>query len=110
MINEMLLNEAEKCAHVTLNFGFSIDRCDFNTGTVVIINESTKERRTIENIDLLIGADGAYSKVRGQMLRNTRINFQQTYIDHGYVELCLPALNGEFQMDGSHLHIWVFVL
>lgn len=34
------------------------------------------------------------------------MDYAQTYIDHGYVELSMPAFNGEYQMDPNHLHIW----
>jgi kynurenine 3-monooxygenase len=34
------------------------------------------------------------------------MDYSQSYIDHGYVELSIPSLNGEYQMDPNHLHIW----
>jgi kynurenine 3-monooxygenase len=35
------------------------------------------------------------------------MNFSRKFIDHAYVELCMPPNeNGEYAMDGSHLHIW----
>lgn len=48
-----------------------------------------------ETADLIIGCDGAFSSVRRHMLQTPGFNFSQTYIDHGYIELCIPALNGE---------------
>lgn len=40
--------------------------------------------------DLIIGADGAHSKVRKIMTRRPLFNCAQTYIEHGYVELSVP--------------------
>jgi kynurenine 3-monooxygenase len=34
------------------------------------------------------------------------MDYAQEYIDHGYVELSMPARDGEYQMDPGHLHIW----
>jgi kynurenine 3-monooxygenase len=79
---------------------------------------------------LIVGTDGAYSKVRGQMMRMTRyendkmgenhhslfslskhrMNYQQEYIDECYCELHMPAklVEGKrtYAMDPNHLHIW----
>lgn len=41
--------------------------------------------------DLIIGADGAYSKVRKIMAKRSLFNCAQTYIEHGYVELSVPS-------------------
>ena len=41
--------------------------------------------------DVLIGCDGAYSAVRKKMLKRPHFNYNQTYIPHGYMELCIPA-------------------
>lgn len=48
---------------------------------------------TIEDAeaDLIIGADGAYSKVRKIMAKRPLFNCTQTYIEHGYVELSVPS-------------------
>jgi len=41
--------------------------------------------------DLIIGADGAHSKIRKIMTRRPLFNYAQTYIQHGYVELSMPC-------------------
>lgn len=40
--------------------------------------------------DLIIGCDGAFSAVRKHMLQYPGFDFNQTYIEHGYLELCIP--------------------
>jgi len=83
------------------------------------------------NFDLCIGADGSYSVMRRQLMRVVRLvdkflsfkicadtdvllrrmNFQQEYIPHEYIELKMPAGHDEhgspaFLLDPNHLHIW----
>uniref|UniRef100_A0A7N6BMU1 FAD-binding domain-containing protein n=1 Tax=Anabas testudineus TaxID=64144 RepID=A0A7N6BMU1_ANATE len=56
--------------------------------------------------DLIVGCDGAFSATRKQFLRRSRFNYSQTYIPHGYMELTMPPVNGEFAMKPNYLHIW----
>lgn len=57
--------------------------------------------------DLIVGADGAYSAVRRELMRRTRMDYSQEYIPHGYMELCIPASeHGEYKMKHNFLHIW----
>ncbi|MCC6661517.1 MAG: FAD-dependent monooxygenase [Phycisphaerales bacterium] len=65
--------------------------------------------------DLLIGADGAFSAVRGRLQREGRFDYSQSYLDHGYKELHIPpaaalgldpAEFGGYAMDPHALHIW----
>lgn len=43
--------------------------------------------------DRLIGCDGAHSIVRQAYLKTPLFNYNQTYIDHGYMELRIPSEN-----------------
>ena len=67
---------AEKRKNVKLNFEHRINSVDLN-GKLSFANGDSA------NGDVLIGADGAFSKVRAQMARG-RFDFQQHYIPHGY--------------------------
>jgi len=41
------------------------------------------------------------------MLKRPHFNYQQTYIPHGYMELCIPPnVDGDFAMPPNYLHIW----
>ncbi|KAJ3317381.1 hypothetical protein HDV06_001671 [Boothiomyces sp. JEL0866] len=105
VMNERLLTAAEKQPQVKLNFSTGLEFCDFDTGKVTVINDQN-ERRVVE-ADLIIGADGAYSRMRQQLNRKIRMNFSQEYIDHLYIELRIPpAADGKHIMDSDHLHIW----
>jgi kynurenine 3-monooxygenase len=59
--------------------------------------------------DLIIGADGAFSAVRGKMQKTDRFEYSQSYLPHGYKELHIPpaeGARGPFAMDPHALHIW----
>jgi len=58
---------------------------------------------------LVVGADGAFSAVRGFMLRWTRMDFSRHFIEHAYKELSLRAAprGGGWALATPHaLHIW----
>ena len=56
---------------------------------------------------MIIGADGAFSSIRGSMQMSDRFEYSQHYIEHGYKELRIPpGANGEFVMEKEALHIW----
>ncbi|ODV90524.1 hypothetical protein CANCADRAFT_31448 [Tortispora caseinolytica NRRL Y-17796] len=55
----------------------------------------------------VIGADGTFSAVRNHIMRVERMNFQQVYIPHMYLELSIPASeSNEFILHPNRLHIW----
>jgi 2-polyprenyl-6-methoxyphenol hydroxylase-like FAD-dependent oxidoreductase len=65
------------------------------------------ERRKVISSSVVIGADGAFSAVRKHLMKSVRMNFSQTFIDHGYMELCIPVTDdNEFAMPANYLHIW----
>ncbi|EGF78217.1 hypothetical protein BATDEDRAFT_35821 [Batrachochytrium dendrobatidis JAM81] len=104
-VNEELLNAAEKYSNVKIYFEHSVVSCDFNNRTM-IISDSTGQNITV-HANLIVGADGAYSRVRTELLKKTIGFYSQEYIDHGYVELTMPATHsGNYAMDPGHLHIW----
>lgn len=57
--------------------------------------------------DRIFATDGAFSAGRLQLQLGTdRFNYTQSYLEHGYKELTIPPVNGEFAMDPNALHIW----
>lgn len=57
--------------------------------------------------DLIFGTDGAFSRVRGAMQKKGRFNYSQSYLEHGYKELTIPAgPNGTCLIEKNALHIW----
>lgn len=57
-------------------------------------------------VRLVIGADGAYSSTRTSLMRLTRIDYSQRYIEHGYkvragnTHVALPCRNSAH----THMH------
>lgn len=105
-LNVMLLEAAERSPNVELVFGEKCADVEIETGTVVLENTETGETRRVES-DIVIGADGAFSKVRAAMQRQDRFDYSQDYLEHGYKELSMPALpDGGFALEKHALHIW----
>lgn len=53
--------------------------------------------------DLVIGADGAFSAVRGHLLRGERAEFHQEFMDWGYKEITIPR-HERTRLEA--LHLW----
>jgi kynurenine 3-monooxygenase len=56
--------------------------------------------------DVVLGADGAGSAVRGQLLAHDLLTERLDFLGHGYKELTIPPAGGDFAMDPGALHIW----
>jgi kynurenine 3-monooxygenase len=54
-----------------------------------VYSQITNEEEEVK-ADLIVGCDGAFSAVRREMLKKPGFNFSQHYIEHGYLELCIP--------------------
>lgn len=105
LLNEVLLDAAEKYPNVKTYFNHKLQKCNFETGEIVFLKDDKEEvQRTV---DLIVGNDGAFSAVRRQMMKNVRFDYEQTYIPHGYMELNIPpTARDEFAMEVNYLHIW----
>ncbi|MHC5354302.1 FAD-dependent oxidoreductase [Myroides sp. LJL115] len=56
---------------------------------------------------VIFGADGAYSKVRARLQRQSRFEYQQSYLPLGYKELVIsPSKEGKALLDPNSFHIW----
>ena len=105
-LNQALLEAADATGTVTLRF---LRRCvDLapESGEVLTVdarNGLGEERHP----GIVIGADGAWSAVRGHLQKRERHDFSQTYLTHGYKELRIPpAENGSHRLEPHALHIW----
>ena len=69
--------------------------------------ESEKSVWKEYKFDLIFGADGAFSRVRHKMQRQSRFNYSQHFIDVGYKELTILANeDGSHKLDNTSFHIW----
>ncbi|CAF3337533.1 unnamed protein product [Rotaria socialis] len=56
---------------------------------------------------MVFGADGAFSRVRHRMQRQSMFNYSQEFLNTGYKELHIPAnADGSHKLDKNALHIW----
>ena len=105
-LNETLLDAAAACPGVSLHFEQKCADMSLEAGTVTIQDTTTGEIRKIDT-DIVIGADGAFSRVRAALLRRERFDYRQDYLEHGYKELTMPpAADGGFALEPEALHIW----
>lgn len=56
--------------------------------------------------DIVLGTDGAFSPVRARLQKTDRFEYSQSYLEHGYKELVIPATPAGFALDPNSLHIW----
>jgi kynurenine 3-monooxygenase len=99
-LNILLMNAAE-AEGVEFRFDHRCAHIDLEKNSISFSNNK------VHQFDLLIGADGAYSAVRGALQTAGRFNFSQEYIDHGYKELHIPpGSGGNYQLEPNALHIW----
>lgn len=99
-LNMILMDEAEKAGAI---FHFS-QRCKgVNSEHTTILFDD----KPAEKFDVILGADGAFSAVRGSLQVTDRYNYQQHYIEHGYKELLIPpGPDDSFLLEKNALHIW----
>lgn len=105
-LNLLLIEAAARQPSIRLFFEHKCVGLDPDKGVLEFVESATHSTVNIA-ADFIVGADGAYSVVRGQLQKQERFNYQQDYLSHGYKELTIPAgANGTFQMEKHALHIW----
>ncbi len=105
-LNRILVEAAESLPNVRFEFGH---RCEGYTAGAdgATLHLETEGQALDVTVDRIFGTDGAFSAVRGRMMRNDRFDFEQRYLPHGYKEVpMLPGADGAFQMEEDGLHIW----
>lgn len=104
-LNIALMNAAEEHG-ATIHFNRRCTGCDLKTGAARLHNEETGEE-TILGPGIVIGCDGSASAIRTEMLKPSRFNFSQEYLDYGYKELTIPSgSDGRHLLETHALHIW----
>ena len=102
----LLLLDAAEAAGARLHFDTRLDAVDFDAKTMWLVNDRENSKRTT-HFDVLIGADGAGSALRGAIDAVTPLGERFESLGHGYKELEIPpADDGSFGIEPNALHIW----
>ncbi len=105
-INEILMDVSEHERNTRFHFNHKCVDVDLDGAAVVVRDMATDETRTVQG-QVVIGADGAFSKVRRRMQRVGGFNYEQDFLPHSYKELTIPPNHrGEFALPPGALHIW----
>ena len=105
LLNIKLLELADELPNIHLYFNRNCVDANLKEGIVYFKEDdgSISQFRA----DRVIGSDGAFSAIRYKMQTQGMFDYSQTYLEHGYKELCIPAgPNGSFQLEKNSLHIW----
>ncbi len=71
------------------------------------IGDSEQGAWTELKYDKVFGADGAFSRIRHRMQRQSMFDYSQEFMKIGYKELHIPAnADGTHKIDKNSLHIW----
>ncbi|MER7249724.1 NAD(P)/FAD-dependent oxidoreductase [Kribbella sp. NPDC000426] len=102
-LNNALLTAASAADGVSVEFEHRLVELDSAAGRMVFATPAGKVSVTA---DVVLGADGAGSAVREQLLAEGIVAENVEFLDYGYKELSIPAADGEFALDPGALHIW----
>ncbi len=117
-LNGRLLDILEEMPNVTFFFNHKLTGADFRKNKAWFeVRDSGKGKETREaevGFDLMIGADGAHSAVRYHLMKYTRMDYQQVYVDAMWCEFQIQPkttapdadLKSKFAISPNHLHIW----
>ena len=104
-MNVLMMNMAESHG-AKLFFNEKCINTNLTSSTVTVKNTITNKINSI-NSDLLIGADGAFSAIRKDMIKEHDHQYEYTEIEHDYKELLIPSSeDGSYLLDKNALHIW----
>lgn len=104
-MNVLMMDMAEENG-VKLFFNQKCVDVDFENSVVTFEDAITKKNHNIKS-DFTIGADGAFSVVRKQMVDKYQHEHAYNEINHDYKELLIPAgENNEYLLEKNALHIW----
>lgn len=107
-LNKLLLDKADEYKKVQIDFNKEVVAVDVKNGS---IDYKAVESEAIKNWnpDILLGTDGAGSRVRAAMARQRDFFFSYStiWLPHGYKELNMPpAVDGGWRIEKNALHIW----
>ncbi|SFB04325.1 kynurenine 3-monooxygenase [Flavobacterium swingsii] len=105
VLNRKMIDLAEEAG---AEFFFEQKIWDVNlTDATLQMGETERGEWTDVKYDMVFGADGAFSRIRHRMQRQSMFNYSQDFLNTGYKELHIPAnADGSYKLDKNSLHIW----
>ena len=105
-LNQLLVDRAVEAEAVNVVFGHKCTSIDFDAANITLEDEETGQVES-RDFGLLIGADGAGSRVRQGLMEQVEGTSTSEFLDHDYKELEIPAgEDGGWQLEKEALHIW----
>ncbi len=105
-LNALMMTAAESSERVSIEFEQELEAINFEQQTLHLLSLTSGEKRSLE-YQILIGSDGAGSRVRRALLPAVAGNDDSHLLDHDYKELTIPAaLDGNHLIEKEALHIW----
>lgn len=106
LLNSLMMTAAEEHERVNVMFEHDCETIDFDKKQILFRDLASDSDRRVE-YDILIGCDGAGSRVRRQMMPLVDGNSRSEFLDHDYKELTIPpGPSGSHQIKTEALHIW----
>ncbi|MFF5055864.1 FAD-dependent oxidoreductase [Micromonospora sp. NPDC000663] len=102
-LNNALLDAAAALPGVRIVFDHRLVGLDPSDGA---LSFETPQGTVDAKASVVLGADGAGSVVRGQLLASGLLRESVDFLDYGYKELTIPPLGGDFALEEDALHIW----
>ncbi|RZJ66487.1 MAG: FAD-dependent monooxygenase [Flavobacterium sp.] len=104
-LNRKMIDLAEAAG---AEFFFEQRIWDVSLATATLhIGETERGEWTDLKYDMVFGADGAFSRIRHRMQRQSMFNYSQEFLNTGYKELNIPAnADGTHKLDKNSFHIW----
>ncbi len=104
-LNRKMIDLAEEAG---AEFFFEQKIWDVTLATATLhIGETERGAWEERQYDLVFGADGAFSRIRHRMQRQSMFNYSQEFLNIGYKELNIPAnADGSHKLDKNSFHIW----
>lgn len=122
-LNLTLINAAAEYPNVSLTFDHFCTEVDLSSARPAALFQNPDGSTARVEADLILGADGAFSGVRGTLQKTDRFEYSQSYLEHGYKELHIPPRAADaprnsapsatsavdsslFALEPNALHIW----
>jgi len=105
VLNRRMIDLAEEEG---VEFFFEHKVWDVTLGEAILhIGEEERGDWKPYKYDMVFGSDGAFSRVRHRMQRQSMFDYSQEFLEVGYKELNIPAnADGSHKLDKNSLHIW----